>query len=328
MRRLFAALLLMALVLPSPAAALTEEEEENALFAAGTAAIEACVDESMTDVEKLTVLHDWMSVCCEYGPAPRSDTAYGAIVNGTAVCIGYAEGYAYLARLAGFDSTATYSEEMDHAWILVTLDGERYFSDCTWDDGKTQKLGLIRHKYWLFDEDNAIWLGHSGWDSEESVPGGALEGAPWNAAVTRVIFLEEWAYYIDAEFRLMRCSRSTWETEELMKVAGGLWPGTEPGVWLTELYTGLAYIGGRLYFNTPYEICSVGLDGKNARTVLRPDTKERQIYGITVRNGRLCYSMSSGPDEVVYDVVVIDRPVVKAWGYETVSPFRVPDVSG
>lgn len=316
MKRLFLLFMLILGIFSAPALALTEEEMDAALLEAAQAAVDQCVDESMSDVEKITALHDWMCLNVDYGPAPRSQTAYGAIVEGAAVCTGYAEGLAYLANLAGLDAVSTYSAAVDHAWILVTLDGERYFCDCTWDDGKNAKIGLIRHKYMLFNENNAAETSRYGWDSAESVPGGALEKAPWADAVTRVIFAEGYAYYIDGEFRLVRCDRETWETETLLDFEDR-WPVWEDGSMVyTELYTGLILMRERLYFNTPWAIYSVDTSGEHLKIEASPDTSGGFIYGIAVRNGDLCYSLAMSPDAVTYDVLDSRLFCWGAWGYE------------
>ncbi len=317
MKKILSLLLVFVLLLAmaAPALALTEEEMDEALYEAAMAAIASCVDEDMTDLEKLTALHDWMCLNVDYGATIRSQTAYGAIVEGSAVCTGYAAGLAYLTALAGLDGVATYSDEIDHAWILVTLDGVRYFCDCTWDDGKNAKMGLIRHTYFLFDETNASATGHVGWDSEESVPGGDLETAPWLAAMTRVIFYGEYCYYIDEDFNLWRCNRESWVAEILLTVDTG-WPiwGVE-GSHRSGLYSGLILMGERLYFSTPYEIVSVNLDGEDWTVELAADTTDGVIYGIDVRDGELVYSIATEPDAIFYDVLSSGIAVSGAWGY-------------
>ena len=312
MRRFLAALLAAAALLTVPALALTDGEMDAAADEAARAAIAVCVDDGMTDLEKLTVLHDWLALHCDYGATLRGDTPYGALAEGTAVCRGYASGYARLAALAGLDGADTYSEALDHAWILVTLDGGRYFSDCTWDDGKNQKLGLIRHTYFLFDAMNALSIGHYGWDSPEVVTGGALEYAPWLSSVTRVIFDGDSAYYIDGDFCLWRCDRSTWETERLFML-DDRWP-VEEGV-RHELYTGLILVRGRLYFNTPYEIRYYDLRTGEVRTALTPDTSERLLYGVAERDGTLCYSQAGSSGDLTYDIVDTGISLRGAWGY-------------
>ena len=311
MRRCLA-FLLCALLLTAPALALTEEEMDAAADKAGREAAALCVEEGMTDLEVLTVLHDWLALHCDYGATLRGETAYGALVEGTGNCVGYAEGYARLAALAGLDGARTYSEELDHAWILATLDGARYFSDCTWDDGKNQKLGLIRHRYFLFDEANASLVGHSGWDSAESVPGGALEDAPWREAVTRVIFDGAYAYYIDGEFQLIRCDRSTWETEVLYR-SEERWPPEEKGS--TELYTGLILVRDRLYFNTPGAIRYYDLRAGEDRTVRTVYSDGLSVYGVAAVDGTLRFSLAESAAALDYDVFDTGISLSGAWGY-------------
>lgn len=311
------AVVLAVLLCASPAAlALTDEEWNEGLRAAVQEAMDACVDGDMTDVEVLTALHDWMCLNCDYGITSRRYTAYGALVDGAAVCMGYANGYAYLTAAAGLEGTATYSDSQDHAWILVTLDGKRYFSDTTWDDGKFANLGLIRHDYFLFGAANAFVLNHYGWDSDEEVTGGEMEYAPWMAAQTRVIFQEGWCWYIDKDFNLWRCDRDTWETELLLTV-DQFWPNLDEGEGFYDgVYTGLIYMDGRLWFNTPYEICSVSTDGTDLETELTPDTSESVIYGLGVEDGFLCYSLTTTPDDMFfYDIVGTSIAAGDAWGY-------------
>ena len=313
MKRILALMLAVGLLWSAPAAALSAAEEEAALLEAGRAALAQCVSDDMTDVEKITALHDWLCLHTDYGLAPRAKTAYGALVNGSAVCTGYAEGLAFLAELAGLDAAVTYSEAVDHAWILVTLDGARYFCDSTWDDGKNAKLGLIRHQYMLFDEQNAGETNRYGWDSPEAVPGGPLENIPWAAAVTRVIFSGEYAYYISGDFALIRCNRATWETDTLLKLEE-TWARPEDETE-AELYTGLVLRGERLYFNTPRAVCSVTTQGTGLRLECAPETDGGQLYGLDVREGKLCYSLAAAPDAVTYEIADTGVFCWGAWGY-------------
>ena len=315
---LFCAAVMTVALLCAPAAAITDEEMEQAVHETAQQAIADCIEDDMTDLEKLTALHDWMCLHCEYGQTPYSSSAYGGLVDCTGNCMGYTRGYAALAAEAGLEGTATYSFEMEHGWILATLDGKRYFSDCTWDDGKRAKMGLIRHKYWLFNQDNAINTNHYGWYSTEDVPGGILETAPWSEAMTRVIFYGDYCWYIDDDFCLWRCDRDTWYTELLLDLGDINWPiwGVE-GSSRSGLYSGLILLDDRLIFNTPYEIVSVDLDGGDMQTLLTPDTSEGVIYGTAVRGDTIWYSIATDPDAEAGDYDLFDSGIsaVGSWGY-------------
>ena len=63
-------------------------------------------------------------------------TAYGALVEGSTVCYGYASAFKLLCDRLDLPcwSVGGTSEGVGHQWNIVCLDGENYIVDCTWDD--------------------------------------------------------------------------------------------------------------------------------------------------------------------------------------------------
>ncbi len=77
-------------------------------------------------------------------PPPLAYTAYGALVNGDAVCEGYTRAMQLLLYEFGINSTpVTGYARGPHMWNLVELDGRWYHLDVTWNDSD---LGY-RHEY-------------------------------------------------------------------------------------------------------------------------------------------------------------------------------------
>lgn len=85
---------------------------------------------------------------------------YGALVNKSCVCEGYAKAFKYLLDEAGIDcvivigtATNTKGETENHAWNYVSLNGTWYAIDTTWDDPVIQGGGILlsshKHKYYL-----------------------------------------------------------------------------------------------------------------------------------------------------------------------------------
>lgn len=117
----------------------------------------------MTQLDKALALHDWLALNCAYDPAVANGTeagsaychtAYGALMEGNAVCDGYARAYGLLLGKAGIPWGLV--EGRDHAWNWVELEGKRYHVDVTADDpvfGETgsqaDKPGFCRHDYFL-----------------------------------------------------------------------------------------------------------------------------------------------------------------------------------
>ena len=65
-------------------------------------------------------------------------TPYGAIVNGNAVCEGYAKAFGYLLSQLGIESKGIVgkgSQELQ-MWNAVKIEGNWYYTDISWDDGK------------------------------------------------------------------------------------------------------------------------------------------------------------------------------------------------
>lgn len=90
----------------------------------------------MSDYEKALVLHDALIERCAYDYGPNCYTAYGALVDGSAVCQGYAEAYQLLLIRAGIPCMVVSGTGNGgpHAWNAVKMDGCWYYTDVTWDD--------------------------------------------------------------------------------------------------------------------------------------------------------------------------------------------------
>lgn len=79
-------------------------------------------------------------------------TAYAALIDGTAVCQGYALLYYRLARECGLETRVITgrSRGENHAWNIVKIEDKYYYLDSTWDAGKQ------RYDYYLKGSTNFI----------------------------------------------------------------------------------------------------------------------------------------------------------------------------
>jgi len=91
-----------------------------------------------TDYEKELFVHDWFLDNVVYleesGSIKRSEyTAYGAIVDKKAVCMGISKAVSLLLNKVGVDC-GTYSDvSTNHIWNIVNIEGDNYHLDVTWD---------------------------------------------------------------------------------------------------------------------------------------------------------------------------------------------------
>ncbi len=119
--------------------------------------------EGYSDYEKIKEVHNWLIDNIEYDVNFESDESYsisGALIEGKAVCEGYARSFKYIMDELGIpcvlvSGTGTNSngETESHAWNYVQLDGKWYAIDVTWDDPVVIGNGYVsadtRYKYFL-----------------------------------------------------------------------------------------------------------------------------------------------------------------------------------
>ena len=110
-----------------------------------------------SDYERALWIHDKVCELVEYEFGNNHQTAYGALVEGEAVCAGYARLYQYLLNCAGIDAWSVNgksvvqktNEYISHMWTIMWLDGHCLYSDVTWDDQSDEKY----HMYFALSYD-------------------------------------------------------------------------------------------------------------------------------------------------------------------------------
>lgn len=120
--------------------------------------------EGMTELQKALALHDWLVMNCQYDTTvrrPYVHSEYGAIVNGFAVCAGYAKAYNDLLSRVGIKATYVTgmkplkpgTNPQPHAWSRVTIDGVWYYVDVTADDPVPDQPGNVCRSFFLVSDD-------------------------------------------------------------------------------------------------------------------------------------------------------------------------------
>lgn len=100
----------------------------------------------LTPIQQILHAVTRLRAVCTYGEdgsAPH--TAYGALIEGKAVCDGYAEAFLLLCNAADIPCllVSGTAEGIPHAWNLVFADGHWYHTDCTWSDTAHSSLPLL-----------------------------------------------------------------------------------------------------------------------------------------------------------------------------------------
>lgn len=127
------------------------------------------IAKNMPPYMKVYIIHNYIVNNCKYATDyetnknPYYYTAYGALLNGKAVCDGYASAAKILFDLCGIENikvTGT-SKGNGHAWNLIKLDNDYYHIDTTWDDPVSYDgLDYLKYNYYNLT-DNEISIDHA-----------------------------------------------------------------------------------------------------------------------------------------------------------------------
>lgn len=122
--------------------------------------------DQMTTVEKIKAIHDYIINHTSYDEIRAeeirngtnnssyhvSNTAYGALINGKALCGGYTDAMALFLDKIGIENYKIASSS--HIWNYVNLDGQWFHLDLTWDDPVINTgENRLEHNFFLITTD-------------------------------------------------------------------------------------------------------------------------------------------------------------------------------
>ncbi|MBR0485254.1 MAG: hypothetical protein IJJ69_10825 [Oscillospiraceae bacterium] len=115
-----------------------------------------------SDYEKALQIHDYLVTHTEYDQSAVNSgkglwsTAFGCLINGSAVCQGYSQAFQILMNRLGIECGICSGDAKSepHAWNYIKLNGQYYWVDVTWDDpvSENHNFDWIHHGYFLIDD--------------------------------------------------------------------------------------------------------------------------------------------------------------------------------
>lgn len=98
----------------------------------------------MSEFERELYIHDYLVKNCVYNENSDNSnryTIYGCLVDQSAVCEGYKNAFQQLLAYCGIKSYGVSgslddSDNIDHVWNAVLIEGDYYYTDVTWDDAE------------------------------------------------------------------------------------------------------------------------------------------------------------------------------------------------
>ena len=196
--------------------------------------------------------------------------AYGVLVNGLAVCQGYALAYIDLLREVGVESYFVSSSNINHGWNVINSGSGWYYSDITWDDPRPNigeytndgdYMGYCQHDYFMNTtaqiEQNHFAVNNTTYDAAMSVifgktPIAAEEAHPnsafWSGIRCGMAYIDGKWYYNDSPFYIKQE-----ESPKMPYMKGKIYStpyGTErqPDKVIAENATPFAVVDGSLVY--------------------------------------------------------------------------------
>lgn len=242
-------------------------------------------DPSFTEFEYALFFHDYLASNYEYDATEPARDVYSFIKTGTGVCQSYTYVYELLLSAVGIESTFASSDEMNHIWNIVKIDGEWYHVDLTWDDPIGGAPGEAHHDFFLMSDEEIFAKSkkHYGWISYCECGSKDYDDAPIAQAMTSYAYLDgKWYYMTDGDLYATICPDKAGEKVMDLDLRWYVWDSTS---YYTDMYSGLIVRDGLLIANTPDAIITIDPVTKSVADIGKYADGDGYIYGFTVDMG-------------------------------------------
>lgn len=177
------------------------------------------VDETMSDLDKILYFHDAIVEHVVYKDDGTNHIygSNGALANGVAVCMGYADSLMLLLKSQGIESSYVRQKEtLNHGWVYVKLDGEWYHIDPTWDDTRSPVRGITAHQFLLRNDDEFAAAGRNthgdyNWSVvNTTVKSTSTRFSDWfvHDIVGKMFYYQGYWYYVDTKTNNITAAKS------------------------------------------------------------------------------------------------------------------------
>jgi|GEM_PF-1184091 len=280
-----------------------------------------------TDTEKALAVHDYIISSFTYDKEQANFDVYSLFRDRRGVCQAYSLAYVAVLRELGMEAVMVTSDEMNHAWNLVKVDGNWYHTDLSFDDPAPDRPGHVLHDNFLLS-DESIALTHEphyGWTSTVKCDSPDPDGIFRRSVESAMIWLDDEWYYIDREKMALVVSDFGGKYDFEMYHFDKKWyvEGKEKIYWV-GIFSGVSTILGHIFVNTPDEIMIYSPRTGRINVFLEAEEGER-FFGSRVYKNALEYMISDSPS--VSETTRTEQFNITNFSPEDYEPFPFEDVS-
>lgn len=137
---------------------LTTKEQENYVDTEIKKVISEIIKPSMTDLEKVKTIHDYLVNRYDYDYSYKSNNAYKALTTGKTICQGYSMTAYKMLTAAGIQNRIIVGKvgTLSHSWNYVLVNNKWYHLDVTNDDSTRSNKYFLVDNYTM-ESNNYIW---------------------------------------------------------------------------------------------------------------------------------------------------------------------------
>lgn len=288
-------------IFPSYAATGSELSQMQEEFQTLTGEIMDQVDDSWSDMEKALFYHDYICTNFEYDTSLKIHDAYQFLTEKKGVCQAYTLLYGYFLNEEGIANDTATSDSMNHIWNVVSMDGNWYHVDVTWDDPVPDTLGNAKHGNFLrSDEGIALeeFGKHYDWVSDVKCTSDKYEEAFWKNVNTNIVFAGDKWYCMEEKKRaIYECDVEAMQLGEAVCEVSYYWSASSGGYYV-DMYSGFGVYEGKLYYNSPTDIYAYDITKKTSEKVYTPVLAEKNnIYGFHLSGNNIIIGQATQPQD-------------------------------
>ena len=273
-----------------------ELQAARAEVAACLDAICAGVDANWSDFEIALYLHDYLCLHFSYDTSYQIYDMHLFLTEGKGVCQAYTLTYIALLARYGIATDVAVSADMNHIWNIVTLGGNPYHVDVTWDDPLPDQAGQALHANFLRSDAGIAETGHYAWVSDLACSSDAYERTFLVGVHDPFVYTAgQWFYADGAERAVLAVDFTTMRAQKVIE-SEERWTTPDGKSYYLDAFMGTGTYRGNLIYNTPGKILAKNLQSGVTVQINIDLPQGMQIFGLWVDGGVVYYSVSDAPD--------------------------------
>ena len=213
------------------------------------------INPDWTDLQKTLWINDYICDNFKYDIVSAYSSLDDFLTSGVGICEAYTNLFTALCHKVGIPVSYAYSNEINHIWNVVYIDGEWYHVDTTWNDNYTSRYDqfLISENQKVNDIIKSELAPSAQIVSPHSATSTKYNQAFWRNNIYSSFVHDEYASYYVSDGGLYRVNLNSMSPIMLTILTSDRWYAAK-NQYYTQRFVDIEDGGDYLYFNTPTDI--------------------------------------------------------------------------